>query len=322
MENKTIQFYPEVKKHISPSALALWKRGKSAFMKSYFDGEKFKGSSATRGGNIIHKLIEEGFILVNCKYGENEKEIRVTFSEDTGFEVFGKPDSHGIDELGKAMFVDYKSGKESVWTDDILAGDIKMKITAWLVWKDLGEPDTVKGFIEYVPTVYIHETKETAWSGEPTEVVAEYTYTLEDMKQVELLIEQVVSEVNAEYLKWAGATSTFVNNEDIMQYAELQKQINELLELQKPIKERIKEQMSLGGIKSYKDDMLGTFSLSVKKSYNIPESLTFQVEETQYTLKEGEKIAGAMKVSVDNYKLTAEPSSTSESIGFRAKKFK
>jgi len=89
-----MSFYPDIKPHVSPSALAAWHDNKSQFIRSYFKNIKSPETSAMKAGKKIHALIEGGFLTPINKFTEFETPITVTLGN--GVKVYGIPDSYGI----------------------------------------------------------------------------------------------------------------------------------------------------------------------------------------------------------------------------------
>lgn len=317
-------FYPDVKPHISPSGLSTWHNSKSGFINSYFRGIKNQETGAMKTGTMVHGLIEAGFLKAQRRFEHNEKELSIPF-RDTGVLVFGKPDSFGT-EKGEAFFLDYKSGKDVSWSREELAKDLKMRTTAWLVWKELGMPEKVQGYIAWIGTI---------WNG--TEVVpvedeylmVKYTYTKEELIAFEEVIAKTISDVNKAYDLFLMG-SNLVDEELCNKYAELDNQIREIEASQiepikvqmEEIKEVIAEQMELGGLPSA-ETPLGSFSFRTTKKYQYPEDLEFQTEHAGVmSLNLGEEIVMAVSACKKNYELSHDPIEEKKSLSFRAKKKK
>lgn len=313
-----IKFFPDIKPHISPSSLAAWHNQKSLLIRSYFKGEKSPKISAMKFGKKVHALIEGGFLKVNKHYASNELELSVPIKD--GVQVLGIPDSfQGFGDF--AEFVDYKTGKEDNWTNEMLATDLKMKCTAWLVWVTTGHPDQVTGHIEYIQTKWNETTKEYEVLDKESVLSAVHIYSAQDLEAFTEIIAKTIDEVNEEYTKWLKSTSALVSEDDCQAYAELEAQKKEIEEKQKEIKERIDGQMSFGGVKSFESER-GTFYVIERKTYDHPSNLTAQFGNKTFTLAESEAIDKAMSVVKKEWELTAEPKSISRSLGFRAKKTK
>lgn len=312
-----MNYYPDTKKHISPSALSQWHQSKSSFIRSYFAGEKTPETEAMKFGKKIHALIEGGFLKVNQHYASNEQTLSVPIKD--GVQVLGVPDSfQGFGDF--AEFVDYKTGKENTWTNEMLASDLKMKCTAWLVWVATGHPDQVTGHIEHIQTKWNEETREYELVDERAVLAAVYVYRAQELEAFTEIIAKTITEVNEEYPKWLKSSKEFVNTEDCAAYALLEAQKKEIEERQKEIKERIDGQMSFGGVKNFESDY-GTFYVIERKTYDHPLSLKAQLDNGQtFTLAESEAIDKAIGVAKKEWELTAEPKSVSRSLGFRAKK--
>ena len=311
-------FYPSVRKHISPSALAQWHNQRSQFIRSYFAGEKTPETAAMQAGKKFHKLIEGGFIDVEHRYEFKEAELRVQLKN--GVEVFGIPDSHEVHNGANGLpvhFVDYKSSKNDGWTDGKLAQDLKMLCTAWLVWQECNEePLIVKGIIEWIGTEW--DGTELVLNGESESY--EYDYTAQELRDFGDVIEATINEINEAYTYWLKGTDALVNDDDCALYADIDRQITELEARQKEIKDRIKEQMTFGGVTTYESGGIGTFYFIERKSYEYPDDLIFATKKHAFTLKEYEEASAACSAAKKKYELANKPSNVSKGLGFRAKK--
>lgn len=313
MENQTVKkFYPEIREHCSPSSLSTWYNSPSAFIKNYFVGDRVRETHSMSAGKRIHALIEGGFLGVNRHFSENEITVEIMLGD---VKVLGTPDSFGL-VGGEAHFVDYKTGKENLWDASKLSTDIKMKTTAWLVWKKLGCPKTVCGAIEYIPVIWDEDAHEIRPTGEPSVVAAEYCYTSGELEDYTKFILKVIDEVNEEYEKWLNSSDAFINQDDVLEYGEITAQIAELEAAQEILKQRIGEQMNFGSKSSIKTDV-GTFYFSERATYNYPSDLSFVVKEEVYTLEESEKVSAGAKAAKQNFEMQNEPVSISRSLGFK-----
>ena len=310
-------FYPEEKKYMSPSALDNWKNSKSSFVKSYFEKDKTPETASMKAGTRIHRLIEAGMIEAKHVFDKSEEEIYIPVKDEIDF--MGRPDSRTSEAVdGVAYFVDYKSGKANDWKDK-LPKDIKMRATAWLVWKATGEPQKVVGYIEYIATTWDPTTKEIVpIEGIPTESI-EQVYTADELKDFTTVISKAIDDVNEFYEKWKESTDAFVSEKDCDRYAELQAQMD-VIELEMgEIKERIMSQMEFGGLLNHKTP-IGTFYITEKKTYEYPSSLKVNYLDMGLVLDDAEEIATCVKTAKKNYELINEPKTTSKSIGFRKAK--
>ena len=217
-------FYHDKKPHMSPSALAQWLGSRGSFVRSYFAEERGPETKAMTAGTEIHALVEAGIIKAKHVYQNNEIEVKVQVP-GTDYYFLGRPDSYEIDgEV--ARFVDYKSGKANGW-DEKLPTDIKMRATAWLVWRSLGEPKQVHGFVEFIQTTWDPEQKKVVpIDGKETEV-ASIVYTAKELKAFTRVITTAMDDVNAFYEKWKESTGDFVNKADVERSVELRKAIDE-----------------------------------------------------------------------------------------------
>lgn len=323
-------FYPDVKPHISPSALATWHNNRSSFITSYFKGIHTPETAAMKGGTKIHGLLEGGFLTATKRYGNEEKEL-VWDLGDTGVKVLGKPDDYGYQDPSVqdlAAFVDHKTGGDSVWTKAELAADLKMRTTAWLVWKQMGKPEKgVIGYIEWFGTKWDGETKEVVPTNED-HAVFHYHYTVAELVAFEEIIAKTVADVNAAYDRFMSGTDTFVDEELCREYAELDAQakaleeqhITPLKERMDAIKETLTEQLAFGGVQSHETGF-GTFYFRDTKKYEYPDDLEFQTEDgALMTLAVGEQVATAMSAAKKHYELSHEPADVRRSLQFRAKR--
>ena len=204
-----------------------------------------------------------------------------------------------------ALFVDYKSGKENNWDDTKLAGDLKMKATAWLVWNKTDKPGKVVGFIEYIPTQWNALTREIEPTGGESVVAGEITYTSDELEAFTEVITKTIAEVNLAYTEWLESTDEFVNQDDVAEYAQLDQEVKEREVKMGLIKERIGDQMGMGG-KETLPTPFGSFYFTARKTYSYPEEIE---------LASAEVAAKKKKFETEN-----EPAKVTKSLSFRAKK--
>lgn len=304
-------FYPDVKEYMSPSAFQAWLRSRSSFVKSYFEGVRMNETASMKAGTQTHRLIEAGLLEAKLRYKHNE----ATLEHVAGpFKTLGKPDSY--EKKGKtAYFVDYKTGKANGWEDE-LPKDLKMLFTAWLVWKECGEPETVKGAIEFFQTTWNPETREI----EPLEKESETIHITYQAEQLKAFTEVIIREMNAVndfYIKWADKDSSFIDEADCEEVAKLTAEIEKLDEKLKAAKGRILSQMEFGGVTNHNIEGMGTFYITEKKTYKYPENLPVLHGKKRLPLSECEEIAKEAKAAIKNFELVSEPVSSSTSIGYR-----
>lgn len=314
-------FYHDKKEHMSPSAFDQFHRQRSAFVKSYFEGEKGPETGAMRTGKQIHKLIEAGIIPAKWVYGVNEETLKVQVP-GTDFYFLGIPDSRTTEEESKeqAAFVDYKSGKANDWKDK-LPTDLKMKATAWLVWMVTGQPGSVRGAIEFIQTTWNPDTKEVEpVDGKETEVI-DIIYSGEELKAFTQVIADTMNQVNELYEKWLKKDTSFIKREDIEEYESLHLKKEALEAEMNEVKDRILSQMEFGGVMSHKSEG-GTFSITEKRTYTYPQALKVNYLDYGLVLEDVEAIEAATKAAKKNYELVTEPASTSMSIRFTPKREK
>ncbi len=236
------------------------------------------------------------------------------------YKVLGIPDSYELgDDLETANFVDFKSGKENTWDDAKLAADLKMKTTAWLVWRDCAKPAKVVGYIEYIPTTWNPLTREVEHTGGESTVAGKVQYTAEEMLAFEAVIVKTMKEVNAGYIEWLNSTDEFLNQDDIAEYAELERQIGELDKRADVVMARIAEQMKFGG-KSTISTLFGTFYFTKRKKWAYPGTLKINYLDMGITLEDADKIDAAVSAAKKRFDTENEPASISESLSFKPKK--
>lgn len=319
-------FYPQVKPHISPSALQAWHNNRSTFVRSYFIGIKSPETSAMKGGTMVHKLIEMGLYPAKKFFDRNEHEIVIPLKD--GINVLGKPDSYGTHQAGNGVIevVDYKTGKEDTWSNEKVALDLKCKATAWLVlMQHRAEgytPTAVTHYVEYIPTEWNAEAHEVQPCADKESVLYQATFTAEELDAFTELISKTVDEVNEEYPNFVNSTDAFVNMEDVLALADIESTIKNLEADAEIIKERLKGQLEMGDRKSFESPM-GTVYFVDKKVYEYPSDLTGKTEDgVEVTTEFAEKVSTAIKVAKKNYEMGAEPKTISRSVAFRLKKQK
>jgi hypothetical protein len=219
-----------------------------------------------------------------------------------------------------AKFVDYKSGKENHWDDNRLATDLKMKTTAWLVWKACNEtPKYVAGYIEYIPTQWNPTTREVEPAEGDSVVAGEIVYQAEELAAFTEVIKKTIEEINIAYLDWLSSTDEFVNQEDIALYADLNGQKNLIEAKLEELKNRIGDQMGLGG-KETLSTPFGTFYFTTRKTWEYPTELPVKFEDKIITLKLAEEVGANVKAAKKKFETETSPKSTSKTLSFRAGK--
>jgi len=315
-----MQFYPDEKPHISPSALSMWHSSKSAFIKSYFEGEKGVESLAMKTGKELHALIEGGFLEPCHVFSEKEKKIETLV--DGTVKGLGIPDSHTVDQTEVAEFVDYKTGKEFNWTKKKLSTDLKMKMTAWLVLTENPNVEKVIGHIDWIETKYDEEKKEYIPTGNHETISIEYT-TKELLKFV-AVIKKTIEDVNAEYESWGESTEQFIDKYTTDKYEQLVEIIEETKEELAEVGERIKQQMELGCVAKHKSPGGGLYYFMEKRQYEYPKNLEVKVGNLTYKLSDAEDkesdFTAAIKAVKNDFAKSNDPQSTSRSLAFRVKK--
>lgn len=312
-------FYHEVKEHMSPSAHDTWSRSKASFIQSYFELKKGPETASMKFGTQVHALIEHGMLKVKKQFDQNEMGLR--HEAGNGLYYFGKPDSFQSKPVKNTVeFVDYKTGKASEWIKK-LPTDLKMKGTAWLVWKETGCPAAVIGHIEFLQTTWNEEKQCIELIEQETEITS-VTYHKADLEAFSEVIVKTMTEVNTFFEKWKDSTADFVDLDDCKKIQELTAKRDAIDEEITNLKASVQSQMEFGGLLTHKVEGLGTFSIATKKTYSIPDNLPFQVGKKKYILKDVTEITSAAKAASKNYELITEPTSVSTSISFRAAKAK
>lgn len=319
-----MNFYPDIKKHISPSALQAWHKSRASFIRSYFKNEPTIETPAMKAGKKIHGLIEAGFLEAKHRFDQREQKLEFTLTANEDVKVMGIPDSHETEarynttwEGGEVAFVDYKTGKEDKWSEADLGNDLKMKTTAWLVLQANPNATQVRAIIEWIGTEW--NGTELVPTNEPR-AYYQYVFTRKELLEFTQVIHKTIQEVNDEYPKFLEASSEFINDEDCIEYARLDAEKKAIEEKMKPIKERIAEQLSFGGVLSHETDF-GTFYFTTKKVYEYPTDLKFQTTSgVVMTLAEGEEVETAMSAVKKNYEVGHDPKTETKSLGFRSKK--
>lgn len=296
-----------------------WLRQRSAFIKSYFEGEKSPETIQMTFGTQVHALIEHGMLKVQKQWDRNEETLK--FEAGNGFYLLGKPDSYNSKVVkNTAEFVDYKSGSKSAW-EDKLPTDIKMKATAWLVWMATGKPAAVIGHIEFLQTTFNQEKRELELIDKKTEVTT-ITYHKADLEAFTEVIISTMQDINDFYEKWKDRTAEFISERDCQRLKELTDQRNDIDEKITELKDMIQAQMVMGGVLSHKLEGVGRFSVTERKTYSYPEDLPITSGKRKFTLEQFLAMEKDTKAAKKNYELVTEPVSTSSSMTFTPEKKK
>lgn len=317
-------FYPDVKKHISPSALATWYNAKQSFIKSYFEGEHFTGNASTDFGGLVHAMIEGGLFPAKKIFKNCEKQLVIPL--ENGVNALGTPDSYETEMLGEVLLVvDYKTGKEDGWSATEIAGDLKVKMTCWLalqqVRADGDNPERVVAYIESFQTFYNPRKKKLELMPNDESEVYEFVYTADELDAFTAVINKTVADINEAYMKWLESTDEFVDMESVVEYAGLETQIKELEAKQEVLRERIGEQMAFGNKDSISTDV-GTFYFTTKKKWDYPANMKINYLDYGLTLEDTEGIQAGVKSAKLKFETENPPVVVSKSLGFRAKKKK
>lgn len=306
-------FYHEQKEHMSPSSMDQWHRQRSAFIKTYFEGEKGPETIQMTFGTQVHALIEHGMLKVQKQWDRNEEVLKHEAGD--GFYVLGKPDSYQSEPKKNTVeFVDYKTGSKSAW-EEKLPTDIKMKCTAWLVWMQTGKPAAVIGHIEFLQTTWDEEKRELVLISKETEVTT-LTYHKADLEAFTDVIISTMHEINTFYEKWKNRTTEYVDEGDFRRLRELTAQRDELDEEIGNLKGTIESQMAFGGLMTHKVEGVGTFSISERNTYKYPDALEVKHGRKKFTLAEFLEMEKATKAAKKNYELVTEPVSTATTVRF------
>lgn len=309
-----MSFYPDVKDGLSPSALAQWLNSRGAFVKSYFAGERGPETKSMQTGTEIHALIEAGIIKAKHVYGNDEKDVSVELALGRVFR--GRPDSFGkVVKInnGSVAFVDYKSGKANDWKEKLPA-DLKMRATAWLVWKESDEPAIVEGFIEYFQTTWDPALKKVVLVEDTESEVISITYTSAELQSFTQVILKAMDDIDTFYEKWKDSTGDFVNKSDVEAYANLKTEIEQKEVELDELGERILSQMEFGGEENHKTSF-GTFFVRETYTYEYPSDLP--IGDGVFTLEFAEEVAAKAKAAKSNYELVNDPKTTKRKINFR-----
>lgn len=333
-----MSFYPDIKRHISPSAFAAWHNSPGSFVKSYFQNIRVGDTASMKSGKKIHALIEGGLLEVKHRYEHREKTLEHSITppvevdvKEITYTVLGIPDSYESEprfnttwEGGLVEFVDYKSGKENNednYQHAMLSGDLKMKMTAWLVWNEAGKPKNVLGFIEYIPTQWNPISREIEPTSGESMGADKFLYTAQEMEEFTPVILSTIAEINAAYEVWLESSDDFISQDDVTEYARLEKIIRDATLAQEPLLERIAEQMTFGKKEAYQS-MFGSFYFKSNKTYDYPKGLRINYRDMGITLEDSVEIAAAASGAKKKFELENTPTSVTRKLQFRIKKVK
>jgi len=279
-------FYPEKRKHTSPSALALWKDNRAEFERRYFAGEKTFVNKAMIKGTQVHREVELGMREVQIRYEHAEQEIVVPFKAGrTELELKFIPDSYEI-KNGKAKFVDYKTG--SAWSKKRAEDDFKQAVVAWGLYLMTGSE--VSGAIEHI-------------ADDGTTKVYRVRYTTERLEQVGDEVKKLVKEINKGYEEWLTRTDVFMDEDALARFAELKAEERRIKDELQAISEQISGQMEAGGLSRAKTPF-GTFYFTERKRWEYPDDVV--------------KIEQKLKKAKKEYEATHEPKTITRTLSFRA----
>ena len=324
-----INFYPDLKAHISPSAMASWVNSPGSFTSSYFAGKKSADTLSMIFGKQIHAMIEAGLLPAKKHFAHNESQISVPLGIDgNAVKVLGTPDSFGSLDVDSVDFVDYKTGKKDNWGKNELASDVKMRATAWLVWSITGKPSKVNAHIEYLPVEWDGEKRELRLIPDTQSTVYSYTYTGAELEEFTSFIVKTVHAINAYYRTWKNSTADLVSEEDVAEFGRLEAEIQEheaeiakAKENQDEVRARIQAQLEFGGA-SGKETEFGTFFFKEDKTYVYPPSLKINYLNMGLVLEDAEMIGAAANAAKNNWELHNDPVKRERKLQFRAKKKK
>lgn len=323
-----VNFYPDLKAHISPSAMASWVNSPGSFTSSYFAGKKSADTLSMTFGKQVHAMIEAGLLPAKKHFDWNESEISVPLDGMKEVKVLGTPDSFGSRSGDSVDFVDYKTGKKDNWSKNELASDVKMRATAWLVWRITDKPPKVHAHIEYLPVEWDEEKRELRLIPDTESTVYSYTYTGAELEEFTSFIVKTIHAVNTYYRKWKDSTADLVSEEDVAEFGLLEAEIREYegqianaKERQDEVKARIQAQLEFGGA-SGKETEFGTFFFKEDKTYAYPFNLKINYLDMGLVLEDAENIGAAANAAKSNWELHNDPAKRTRSLQFRAKKKK
>ncbi len=309
-------FYPDQRDHISPYALSAFKSSKSTFIKRYFEEEEGYESPAMKRGTKIHSLIEMGAVKAKKKFDVHEEKIEIEVKD--GVTMLGYPDSR-TEGGDKVEVVDYKTGKTGKWEDKI-HGDEKVMATAWLVWKEEGEPEEVTFHIEFIPVQWDDESEEMIPLEDQTEVITK-VFKEDTLRKFTKVIEKTIDEVNEFYEKWQESTDQFIDKSLVEKYEMLDQEKREIEKEMDEIKEKLLGQMEIGGLGKFQSEN-GTFYTREREYYTYPDNMEIKVGDKKLSYREAKDVKKEMKNARKNYKMVAEPDSIKRSLSFRKNKKK
>jgi hypothetical protein len=217
-------------------------------------------------------------------------------------------------------FVDYKSGKANDWAAKI-PNDLKMRATAWLVWRSAGKPSEVHGFVEYIETTWDDEAKEIVPVADKETEVIPIVYTDAEMESFTTVIYKAMTDVNAYYKKWLESSGEFVKDSDVAEYIEYKTKYDSIEEKMSEVLERIQLQMEFGGEDNHKVDGR-SFYLKRTEKWEYPEDLKVRFEEEDWMLRDTVLMANAVSSAKKNYELVNDPVEVKAKVQFRAKSVK
>lgn len=202
-----------------------------------------------------------------------------------------------------------------------------MKTTAWLVWKELGEPAEVIGYIHWFGTEW--NGKEVVPSDNEYALV-KCKYTADEMRAFENVIAKTIEDVNKAWEQFNAGKEDFVDKQLAKEYAELdaevkakeEEHIAPLKARMNEIKDTLAEQMEFGQAQSFEADF-GTFYWRSTKKYEYPSDLKFQLENGEvHDLEYGEQVTTALSAVKKHFEMENDPVDEKKSLQFRAKKKK
>jgi len=289
-------FYPEVKKNLSPTAVSMWLTAPSGFRKMYFDGERIE-SHILREGTRIHDLAEKGFVKLKKVMPGKEVKQEIKFSDTLDFKFT-------LDAYEGNTFVDYKTQAVDVkepWTQTKTNKDVKQLANAWALWELNGRKD--KEIIGSIEAIIVKDVEGERIPTGDTHVFTK-TYTEKELMEFPSVLNKMIEDVNEAYVKHQSQTDLFIEEDLVKRYAELKGQENGIKAEMDEIKTQINEQMEKGNVLSHKTDF-GSFSRSARKTYSYPTELTEAEAE--------------VKAKKKDYEMKNEPEKISYTLSFRAK---
>jgi len=185
-------------KKLSASQLNVWIERPKDYIKKYYIGITSPDTIYTLFGKLIHKAIENGYsdnpvldmlIAVIPRLDVPEKEIVIpTMIGDDEVILNGFLDSY--DETEDEI-IDYKTGKEGNWSDEIVASDNQFKFYTLLHKLNTGR------MLKKITIVHLHTTLDANGEVILTGKYDVYCY-IPSQKDIDFIVEKI-----KEFIVWA-----------------------------------------------------------------------------------------------------------------------